>query len=34
MAADLHALATTKAGQPRHPLYLKGDLTPTPWVMP
>lgn len=30
----IHALATTKAGQPRHPLYLKGDLTPTPWVMP
>lgn len=25
------ALALTKAGQPRHPLYLKADLTPQPW---
>lgn len=27
---ELHALALTKHGQPRHPLYLKGDLTPMP----
>ena len=25
----LYCLATTKGGHPRHPLYLKGDLTPT-----
>jgi hypothetical protein len=33
-AGRIHALATTKAGQPRHPLYLKADLVPVPWVMP
>lgn len=27
----LGALALTKDGQPRHPLYLKADLTPQPW---
>lgn len=30
----LTALAVTKAGQPRHPLYLKADLIPQPWAMP
>jgi len=30
----LNALALTKAGQPRHPLYLRGDLTPQPWRQP
>lgn len=30
----LTALAVTKAGQPRHPLYLKADLTPQPWSPP
>lgn len=30
----LEALATTKSGQPRHPLYLRGDLTPQPWTPP
>lgn len=29
--APLHHLGLTKDGQPRHPLYLKGDLTPIPW---
>jgi hypothetical protein len=27
----LHALELTKDGQPRHPLYLRRDLTPQPW---
>lgn len=27
----LQALGVTKAGQPRHPLYLRGDAAPTPW---
>lgn len=27
----LTALGVTKAGQPRHPLYLRADCTPTPW---
>ncbi len=27
-AASLHCLGTTKLGQPRHPLYLKADVTP------
>jgi hypothetical protein len=27
----LLCLGTTKAGAPRHPLYVKGDTTPTPW---
>ncbi len=30
----LHALGLTKAGQPRHPLYLRGDLTPQLWERP
>lgn len=33
-AGRLHALALTSAGQPRHPLYLRGDLTPKPWSVP
>ncbi len=28
---SLHYLALTKAGEPGHPLYLKGDLSPIPW---
>jgi hypothetical protein len=28
----LTALAVTKGGQPKHPLYLRGDLVPQPWV--
>lgn len=30
----LKAIATTKAGWPRHPLYLRKDLTPRPWTAP
>lgn len=30
----LTALALTKSGQPRHPLYLRADLTPQPWRQP
>lgn len=28
---DLKCLAKTAEGQPRHPLYLKGELEPQPW---
>lgn len=28
----LTALGLTKSGQPRHPLYLRADLTPQPWL--
>lgn len=34
MDHDLLALATTKDGQPRHPLYLRRDLRPTRWSPP
>jgi hypothetical protein len=27
----LHVLGLTKDGHPKHPLYLRGDLTPTVW---
>lgn len=27
----LHCLGTTKDGHPRHPLYLRYDVRPTPW---
>lgn len=30
----LKALALTTAGQPRHPLYLRGDLVMQPWTAP
>lgn len=30
----LTALDVTKDGQPRHPLYLRADLTPQPWRQP
>lgn len=34
-AADKpHALGLTKAGQPRHPLYLRGDSPLRPWENP
>lgn len=32
--APLHALAVTKDGYPRHPLYLPNTATPAPWFPP
>lgn len=32
LGVQLHALATTKDGHPRHPLYLRRDLDPAPWT--
>jgi hypothetical protein len=29
---DINALATTKGGQPRHPLYISYDITPKAWI--
>jgi hypothetical protein len=29
----LYCLGVTRAGAPRHPLYVKGDLTPVPWPL-
>lgn len=29
-----HALRFTKSGAPQHPLYLPGDLVPSPWGAP
>ncbi|HEY9352763.1 MAG TPA: DUF1643 domain-containing protein [Nocardioides sp.] len=31
-AERLQALGVTKSGAPRHPLYLRGDARPTPWL--
>jgi hypothetical protein len=31
---QLQALDLTKAGQPKHPLYLRADLRPQPWRQP
>lgn len=28
----VHHLGLTQAGEPRHPLYLKGDTVPQPWL--
>lgn len=29
---DLHILGLTKHGAPRHPLYMRADTKPTPWL--
>jgi hypothetical protein len=34
MLPSMHCLGLTKAGQPRHPLYLRADLTPKPLASP
>jgi hypothetical protein len=31
---DVHCLGITKNGQPRHPLYVKGDTTLVPFIVP
>ncbi len=31
---ELHSLAETSAGAPRHPLYLAGNCKPLPWSTP
>lgn len=31
-AEPVMCLGTTKAGHPKHPLYLRSDTVPTPWV--
>lgn len=33
MLSPLHVLKLTKDGHPSHPLYLKKDLQPFPWVV-
>ena len=32
LAGSMQVLALTKGGQPRHPLYLRGDLQPFDWA--
>lgn len=32
--AEPHALALTKHGHPRHPLYVRGDAEPIPYTVP
>lgn len=32
--APLHCISTTRAQQPGHPLYLRGDLVPRPYLSP
>jgi len=34
LSGPLHALGTTKAGQPRHPLYVAYSVSPSPWSSP
>jgi hypothetical protein len=31
---EMYCLGTCKNGNPRHPLYVKGDVKPVPWVPP
>ncbi|MBC7971764.1 MAG: DUF1643 domain-containing protein [Verrucomicrobia bacterium] len=30
--ASIYCLGTTRLGQPKHPLYLRRDVPPSPWV--
>ena len=32
LGTSLHALGVTAGGEPKHPLYLRGDITPTPFT--
>lgn len=32
LIGKLHHLGLTKDGQPKHPLYLRGDTKPMPWI--
>ena len=31
---ELHFLSLTRGGEPGHPLYLRADLKPQPWIRP
>jgi hypothetical protein len=34
VGAEPVCLGVTKSGQPRHPLYVRGDVESSPWIAP